>query len=101
MAISDEGLKGEGAGARGWFTELDRLLRGDLTRVSSLQGGGIAISARRLSVTIILLGMVYGICMGTFALFRMKGPSVLQVVASTIKVPLLFYLTLLVTLPSL
>ncbi len=39
--------------------------------------------------------------MGTFALFRMKVPNVNQVVASMVKVPLLFYLTLLVTLPSL
>ena len=31
----------------------------------------------------------------------MKGPNALQVVASMVKVPLLFYLTLLVTLPSL
>jgi hypothetical protein len=45
--------------------------------------------------------MVYGICMGTFALLRVKSPSLLQVVASMIKVPLVFYLTLLVTLPSL
>jgi hypothetical protein len=83
------------------FQELDRLLRGELTGVSSLRAGGIEISARRLSACIIILAMIYGACMGTFALFRMKGPSVLQVLASMIKVPLLFYLTLLVTLPSL
>ena len=45
--------------------------------------------------------MVYGICMGTFAVFRLRGPSTWQLVASMVKVPLLFYLTLLVTLPSL
>jgi hypothetical protein len=39
--------------------------------------------------------------MGMFALFQRKGPNVMQVVASMAKVPLLFYLTLLVTLPSL
>jgi hypothetical protein len=83
------------------FQELDRLLRGELTGVSSLRAGGIEISARRLSACIIILAMIYGACMGTFALFRMKGPSALQVLASMIKVPLLFYLTLLVTLPSL
>ena len=55
----------------------------------------------RLSACIIVLGMVYGACMGTFALFRMMAPSGLQVLSSMIKVPLLFYLTLLVTLPSL
>jgi hypothetical protein len=36
-----------------------------------------------------------------FALFGAKGPTPMQVVASMIKVPLVFYLTLLVTLPSL
>ena len=81
--------------------ELDRILRGELTQVSSLQRGGIAVSARRLTVVIVILGMVYGICMGTFALFRMKGPHAWQIVASMVKIPLLFYLTLLVTLPSL
>ena len=45
--------------------------------------------------------MSYGICMGIFAVFGEKGPTPMQVVASMVKVPLLFYLTLLVTLPSL
>ncbi len=103
MAKDDNelGVKGSRGGLLGWFRELDRLLRGELTGVSSLRSGGIEISPRRLSACIIILAMVYGACMGTFALFRMKGPNVLQVVASMVKVPLLFYLTLLVTLPSL
>ena len=50
---------------------------------------------------IVVLAMIYGICMGTFAVFRPKGVEPMQVVASMVKVPLLFYLTLLVTLPSL
>jgi hypothetical protein len=69
--------------------------------VSSLRAGGLDIAPGRLSACIAILGMLYGICMGTFALFRTKGPEAAQVVASMIKVPLLFYLTLLVTLPSL
>jgi hypothetical protein len=81
--------------------ELDRILRGELTQVSSLQRGGIDVAPGRLSLVIVVLGMVYGICMGTFALFRMKEPHAWQIVASMVKVPLLFYLTLLVTLPSL
>jgi hypothetical protein len=92
--------KGRG-GFGGGLGELDRILRGELTQVSSLQRGGIDVSLRRLSLIIIALGMVYGICMGTFALFRTKGPHAWQIVASMVKVPLLFYLTLLVTLPSL
>jgi hypothetical protein len=81
--------------------ELDRILRGELTRVSSLRRGGIAVSPGRLSVIIIVLAMTYGVCMGTFALFRAQKPHAWQIVASMVKVPLLFYLTLFVTLPSL
>ncbi len=101
MMSSNEVLgKGRG-GFVGGFGELDRILRGELTQVSSLERGGIDVSPRRLSLIIVVLGMVYGICMGTFALFRLKGPHAWQIVASMVKVPLLFYLTLLVTLPSL
>jgi hypothetical protein len=99
MATGGSGTKR--GGALGWFGELDLLLRGELTRVSSLRRGGLEISPGRLSLIIVVMAMSYGICMGTFALFRMKGPSGLQVLASMVKVPLLFYLTLLVTLPSL
>jgi hypothetical protein len=92
--------KGRG-GFVGGLGELDRILRGELTQVSSLQRGGIAVSPGRLSLIIVVLGMVFGICMGTFALFRVNKPHAWQIVASMVKVPLLFYLTLLVTLPSL
>jgi hypothetical protein len=101
MATGDEGLKITGAGVRDWFRELDQLLRGELTRLSSLRRDGIAISPRRLSYVIIVLAMSHGFCVGTFALFRAQGPSVWQLVASMVKVPLLFFLTLLVTFPSL
>ncbi len=101
MATGDEGLKITGTGVRGWFGELDQLLRGELTRLSSLKRDGIAISPRRLSQVIVVLAMSYGFCMGTFALFRAQGPGVRQLAASMVKLPLLFFLTLLVTLPSL
>jgi hypothetical protein len=89
------------AGFLAGLGELDRILRGELTQVSSLRRGGIDVSPGRLSIIIVVLGMVYGICMGTFALFRLKEPHAWQMVASMVKIPLLFYLTLLVTLPSL
>jgi hypothetical protein len=47
-----------------------------------------------------LLGMSYGFCMSSYAVLR-DDPQYMQVVASMIKVPLLFFLTLLVTFPSL
>src|SRR5262249_999513 len=92
---------GERTGIRAWFGDLDRLLSGNLTSVSTLRERGIAISPLRLSACIVILAMSYGLCMGMFALFGGKGPTPMEVVASMIKVPLLFYLTLLVTLPSL
>jgi hypothetical protein len=81
--------------------ELDRILRGELTQVKSLKREGIDVSPGRLSLIIVVLGMIYGICMGTFALFRIKAPHAWQILASMVKIPMLFYLTLLVTLPSL
>jgi len=89
------------AGFLAGFGELDRILRGELAQVRALERGGIEISPRRLSLIIVILGMVYGACMGTSALFRMKEPHGWQILASMVKLPLLFYLTLLVTLPSL
>jgi hypothetical protein len=89
------------AGFLAGLGELDRILRGELTQVRALERGGIEISPWRLSLFIVVLSMVYGACMGTFALFRMKEPHGWQILASMVKVPLLFYLTLLVTLPSL
>jgi hypothetical protein len=85
---------------RSW-KDLDRILRGDATRISALSLGKIDIPVGGLSLVLIVLGMVYGACMGSFALFKSGGPSYLQLVASTLKVPLLFVLTLAVTLPSL
>jgi hypothetical protein len=100
MASTNEAKRG-GSGLVGGLGDLDRILRGELTRVETLERGGIEVAPGRLSLIIVLLGMIDGICMGTFALFRMKGPHAWQIVSSMVKVPLLFYLTLLVTLPSL
>lgn len=101
MAIASEKPGERRNGFLSGFAELDRILRGELTRVSSLERGRIEIAPWRLSAIIIVLGMIYGVCMGCFAVFREKGPHAYQLIASMVKVPLLFYLTLLVTLPSL
>ncbi len=84
-----------------WWGELDRVLRGDATRPAALGRGTIDVSVGGLSIVLVVLGMVYGACMGSFALFKGGGPSYWQVLASTVKVPLLFVLTLAITLPSL
>ena len=85
----------------GWVRELDRILRGDATRPSVLRRGQVDVPAGGLAVVIVLLGLLYGAGMGCFALFKPEGPSWPQLVASAVKVPLLFFLTLLVTFPSL
>mgnify|MGYP000041215784 CR=1 FL=1 len=84
-----------------WLRELDQVLRGEKTRVSDLQEGSIRINTAGLSVLVIALGMVYGACMGTFALLREGGPVYQQLVATMVKVPSLFALTLVITFPSL
>lgn len=94
-------MKEKGKHMRQWFEELDGLLRGDSTRLEELKKGGIAVPAAGLCAVAVVLGLAYGACMGGFALFREGGPVWSQFLATTLKVPLLFLLTLLVTLPSL
>jgi hypothetical protein len=84
-----------------WVKQLDRLLRGDVTRVSALQGGRVDVPVDGLIVLIIVLGIIYGICMGVFALTGSGSGEAMQIVASMLKVPALFLLTLIVTFPSL
>jgi hypothetical protein len=84
-----------------WLRELDRIIRGEATRPQALREGGIDIAPGGVSIIIIVLGLTYGLCMGAFALFKEGGPNLAQIAASAIKVPLLFFLTLLVTFPSL
>jgi hypothetical protein len=84
-----------------WWKDLDRILRGEATRPGDLKRGSIQISVGGLAVVLALLAMAYGACMGCFAVFKGGGPSYWQEVASVVKVPLLFGLTLAVTLPSL
>jgi len=85
---------------------LDRVLKGQATDLASLRRGNIDISARGLSLLLAVLGAIYGVCMGVFALVTRWGmgqPSAgfLQMSYSAAKVPMLFLLTLAVTLPSL
>lgn len=83
--------------------DLDRVLRGDATRPSTLRGAGgsVPVQAGRLVPLLLILGAVYGAFMGLFALMNRPDPAPLQLVAAVVKVPALFMLTLLVTFPSL
>jgi hypothetical protein len=91
----------KGTGPSGWFVELDRLLRGESTRPSSLRDGSVRVPVGGLSVVGLLLGALAGACMGSFAISHEGGPGPEQILASAVKVPLLFALTLVVTFPSL
>jgi len=89
-----------------WIKVLDRVLKGEATRPEALRGASIELPLGGLSVVILLLGTVYGVCMGVFSVIaRWNSPRLYmgyqQLGASAVKVPLLFFLTLLVTLPSL
>ncbi len=84
-----------------WFKELDRILRGDATQLTALRAGLVPIPAGAVSIVLIVLGVIYGLCMGVFALVNRPDPEFRQVLASALKVPALFLLTLLVTFPSL
>ncbi len=87
-----------------WFKQLDGVLRGDATKMSALKEGRIETPVAGLTVVILILGATYGVCMGAYAVIRTGGASedaYMQMLASAVKTPLLFFLTLLVTLPSL
>jgi len=84
-----------------WIKQLDRILRGEATRLPALRQGTIDVEARHLAVVLVVLGMLYGLCMGLFSVIASGGKDYRQMLACTIKVPLLFFLTLLVTFPSL
>lgn len=85
------------------FKDLDRLLRGEATRLGALKSGHIEIDQSKLPWIIIGMGVLYGACMGSFALANTpdKTIALLQTLSSMGKVPILFFATLLVTFPSL
>lgn len=88
------------------FRALDRILRGDATRLPLLREGRFDVPAVGLLGLIVFLSMIYGACMGLTAVItrwpqdtRIMGFQ--QLGASVVKVPMLFLLTLVITFPSL
>ena len=86
---------------RDTLIEIDRLLRGGCTADDQLAEGRLAVSIRRLTTGGLTLAALYGICMGLFAALRHEDGAWRQMVFAAIKVPLLLFLTLGVTMPSL
>lgn len=82
--------------------DLDRLLRGDATRLNALKQGKIEVAEGQMPWIILGLGLLYGFCMGCFALSNKDFAAAwLQTLSSMTKVPVLFGATLVVTFPSL
>ncbi|MBK8271188.1 MAG: hypothetical protein IPK83_23885 [Planctomycetes bacterium] len=86
---------------RSWFRDLDELLRGRRTLPEDLAAGRIHLSLGRFGIWAILLGGCYGMFMGLFAVTGRDPAAYEQLMASTVKLPGLFLITLLVTFPSL
>jgi hypothetical protein len=83
------------------FRHLDQLLRGEFTRADDLRDGRVPVPSRWLVGASLICGGIYGLCMGLYAASGDIQGGMSQFVSSTLKVPLLFLLTLLVTFPSL
>lgn len=84
-----------------WLKEMDEVLRGRKAEPHLLATGTAHIDIGPLVVGAVLLGVVYGIFMGLYAMATRTPPSLMQLVATALKVPALFFLTLVVTFPSL
>jgi hypothetical protein len=86
---------------RRWFQDIDSLLRGGFTGSEELAEGRLRVPASKLAVLGLVMGAVYGVFMGLYGVLRPEHPSFAQLLATMLKVPLLFLLTLVVTFPSL
>ena len=89
------------AAMKRWLNDLDRILRGDATRLGTSAGRQPRYPAGGLLLMILLLALSTALCMGFYAGFREGGPFFVQWLAAIVKVPALFFLTLAVTFPSL
>jgi hypothetical protein len=89
------------------FKQLDELLRGRVTSPERLAEGQVELPLRRFVPLAVGLGAAYGFFMGWYALAIYWGGTrpdperCWQLVASMVKIPALFLLTLVVTFPSL
>jgi hypothetical protein len=84
-----------------WLRQLDGLLRGQSTQPELLERGAFELALRRFVVMSVLLGAAYGFFMGWYALTTRETDGFKQLIASMVKLPTLFLLTLGVSFPSL
>ncbi len=85
----------------GWLGAIDELLRGRHTgpELGARETNGLQL--RRMVPAAVVLGGLYGFFMGWFSVRNGAELAGAQMLASMVKVPLLFLLTLIVTFPSL
>lgn len=84
-----------------WIRELDDFLRGRKTTTAMLADGQIQAPLRRFLPLAIGLAAAYGFFMGWYSVLSRDERELMQLLASVVKLPALFLLTLLVTFPSL
>jgi len=84
-----------------WLRELDDLLRGRKADPRRLAEGTEHLRVGPHASMAVVLGAVYGLSMGLYAVVSRTPPVPAQLAASAVKVPALFLLTLAVTFPSL
>ena len=84
-----------------WFNNIDALLRGDLRKDGQGAEGQIDFPVVRVVLLSIFLASIFGASIGSFSAVsaRETRDGWMQLLASTVKTPFLFYLTLLVTFP--
>jgi hypothetical protein len=83
------------------FQTIDRLLRGGLAKGGDAENRRIDLPMKTLLAAALVLGCIYGAFMGLYGVLRPDHRNFQQWIATTLKVPLLFLLTLFVTFPSL
>lgn len=84
-----------------WLKPLDVILRTYKTDTLLLVKDDKRAHSGQLLVISMVLGALYGLCMGAYGVFTHRPPCYAQMFVSAAKVPALFILTLFVTLPSL
>ena len=65
-----------------WLKELDRILRGDATRMEELQKAELRIPVLGTFGRDFALAVIYAVCMGFYSMFRPDGPLFLQAFAT-------------------
>lgn len=85
-----------------WLKEVYDLLRGRMSEREALAEGTGHMRLKPLIIVAVAMGLIYGLFMGVFGLInRPDAYRWAQLLATTVKVPALFFLTLVVTFPSL